>query len=91
MQAERRADNLLTSQRAILRTGASHFAKLFSAYRLEETPIDALFPSLKLSMLSLDSKLDDELVYSPCDLFPCFDLYVSVDRDLRVTETHFDG
>lgn len=91
IDAEHRADVLLSSLRAILLSGESHFAELFSDYNLEETKIDDLLPSLNLSLLNLDSILDDELVYAPCHLFPCFDLYVSVDRDLRFTEIHFDG
>jgi hypothetical protein len=89
--AEQRAEDLLASQRAILLTGKNHFEELFSSYGVEDTDIDALFPTLKLSLLKLNSTGNDEFVYAPSDLLPCCDLFVAVDRDLRVAKTHFDG
>jgi hypothetical protein len=89
--AEQRADDLLAAQQAILQTGDKLFKQLFKDYSIETQRIQDVFPDLKLRLLKLNATGDDELVYAPCKWFPSLDLFVSVDRDLRVTEARFDG
>ena len=89
--AEKRAGDLLGSERAILRTGTDEFSRLFRRYQIDAKSIDQPYPDLKLSVLKLVSDGDDELVYAPCKWFPSFNLTVSISCEYRVTHANFDG
>jgi hypothetical protein len=89
--AELRAGKLLAAQQDILQTGDKHFKQLFKKYGIDTQRIRDVFPDLKLHVLKLNATENDELVYAPCRWFRNLDLFVSVDRDLRVTKAHFDG
>ncbi|HSI13185.1 MAG TPA: hypothetical protein VK961_14130 [Chthoniobacter sp.] len=90
-EAEMRSEDLVTRDNAILQTGQGQFDRLFKDYQIRTTKVDAIYPALKLSILKLNSEEEDELVYAPCKWFPSFDLFISVNRDRRVTAAHFDG
>jgi len=90
-EGEARSEDLVAQDNAILQTGKEQFERLFKDYQIPATKIDAIYPSLKLSIVKLNAAEDDELVYAPCKWFPTFDLFVSVNRDRRVSAAHFDG
>jgi hypothetical protein len=89
--AEQRGEDILSAQAAILQTGGEHLSRLFKDYHIKLRSIYDVLPSLTISMLQLRSTENDKLVYAPSKWFPNFELFISIDRDLRVTETYFDG